>query len=77
MRADWLISQTAPLKVGDVCIIIDGSVIPTTARDLKFDGWFASHTFAAPPQVTALDNPSIIDATLGRTEYWTEREIVE
>jgi hypothetical protein len=72
-KAEWLQNEIAALEPGTICVIVDGEVIPVSARNIEFDGWFAHHTFDVSPQVAAADAKAL-DSVLGDRKYWTERE---
>jgi hypothetical protein len=72
-KAEWLQNEIADLEPGTVCVIVDGEIIPVSARDIEFDGWHAHHAFQVPPQVAATDANSL-DSILGDRKYWADRE---
>ena len=76
-EAAWLRAELEGLEVGTECVILDGKVIPTSARDIAFDGWFAHHDLEMPPQIQAGDSREEVLKLLGDTDYWLSRELPE
>jgi hypothetical protein len=71
--AEYRRNEIAGLELGTVCVVIDGEVIPVTARNIEFDGWHSHHSFELLPHVTAPDAKAL-KIMLGDRKYWTERE---
>ena len=61
---------------GEEYVCLDGMIIPTTATSVCFEGWHSRHDLPFVPQVAALQEPSVLDSTLGDRDYW-ERSAVE
>ncbi|MCP5041292.1 MAG: hypothetical protein GY944_09715, partial [bacterium] len=64
-----------PLEVGQICVYLDGSVIPVDEKNVAFDGWFATHDLSELPHAAAMAEPALLDRMLGDVSYWEEREL--
>lgn len=76
--ASWIEAMKeilAEVQIGKRYVIVDGSVVNSEARNIKFDGWTAHHEFAELPQIRALTDMSQLDETLGSREYWSSNAI--
>jgi hypothetical protein len=47
------------------------------ARNLRFEGYYATHDLVELPHATALREPNALRAMLGEKRYWLERERVD
>ncbi len=64
-----------PLELGQICVYLDGSVIPVDKKNVAFDGWFATHDLSELPHAAAMAEPALLDRMLGDVSYWEEREL--
>ena len=64
------------LREGDRVVVLDYELLKVDEEGpIEFDGVFAHHELECVPQVRALKDPSYIERTIGRTQYWLEREL--
>lgn len=74
-EVDFWRTQVEHLNVGQVCVILDEKIIPIESQNISFDGSFAHHKFDVLPHVSARGSKDALLSILGRTEYWTSREL--
>ena len=65
----------ADVKPGKIYVTLDGKVIEKTARNVQFDGLYASHKFERLPHVAALKTRSLEEEILANADYWRTRRI--
>lgn len=63
-----------PFEVGDVVVYLDGHYWLLGARNVRFEGYFATHDLVELPHATALRDPGALGAMLGKKAYWLDRE---
>jgi hypothetical protein len=66
-----------PFQLGDFVVYLDGEYLPLGARNVQFEGLYATHDLVEVPHATALREPSALRAMLGDRKYWLERERVD
>jgi hypothetical protein len=77
---EWIEAMTellADVEVGRRYVYLDGLFLPADAEQVKFDGWAAHHEFAHLPQVQALNDPRVLEQTIGDRVYWEKHRIDE
>jgi hypothetical protein len=60
----------ASVKVGHLYVCLDGKVFKKNARNIEFEGLYASHKFDQLPHLLAIRDAAIVDEHLGSTQYW-------
>ena len=76
--AEWIGAMQellADVEVGRQYVCLDGLIIPTDAREVRFCGWHAEHDLDFVPQVAALDDYLVVENVLRNEEYWQSRAI--
>lgn len=73
--AAWMAEAFSELKVGDTVVWLDGAYLPLDSANFAYDGWFAQHDFDRLPHAIALEQPGALQDTLGKEDYWLEREL--
>lgn len=64
------------LREGDRVVVLDYELLKVDEEGpIEFDGVFAHHELECVPQVRALKDPSYLERTIGRKQYWLEREL--
>ena len=63
------------VQLGEIYVCLDGRLFPQNAKNVKFDGIYASHSFQKLPHVEALKKKSVMDDILASTEYWRGNRI--
>lgn len=63
-----------PFDVGDIVVYLDGVYWLLGARNVRFEGYFATHDLVELPHATALREPNALRTMLGGEAYWYERE---
>lgn len=63
-----------PFQIGDIVVYLDGRYFPLHAKNIRFDGIFATHDLDALPHAAALHDASALAEVLGRKAYWLTRE---
>ncbi len=51
-------------------VCLDGSFIPSDAKSIRFQGWYAAHDLPFVPQVRARLDPRVEAEILGNPKYW-------
>lgn len=64
-----------PFESGDIVVYLDGYYWNINAENIQFKGYFSSHNFDRLPHAEALKDPAILKKILGKTDYWTDREL--
>lgn len=75
---EWGQAMTAALasfEVGDTVVYLDGGYFKVDAKNVQYDGYFASHELEDLPHALARKEPELLDRVLGNVDYWTEREL--
>jgi hypothetical protein len=67
--------MTSHIKLGETYVYLDGCFIPAKDKNIEFEGLYANHKFNVLPQVSALENNSVISSTLENPEYWYKNTI--
>jgi hypothetical protein len=73
VASDWVCSMRKLLKAiepGKQYVYLDGKVLPTTARRIRFRGRHSRHYLGHVPHVAALDDPRVLRDVLCSTDYW-------
>jgi hypothetical protein len=65
----------ADVKPGQVYACLDGRLFEKDARNIAFDGIYASHTLDRLPHVEALANRSVEEEVLANAEYWRSHKV--
>ena len=71
--AGWVTDMkrlVAHVKPGRVYAYLDGRLFEREARNVKFDGIYASHKFDRLPHVQALRNRAVEEEVLASVDYW-------
>jgi hypothetical protein len=63
------------VKPGEVYVCLDGRLFQKSARNIAFDGIYATHAFDRLPHVQALADRSIEEKVLASTDYWRSRKV--
>ena len=63
-----------PFEVGDIVVYLDGEYWPLGTRNVRFEGYYATHDLVELPHAKALRDPNALRAILGAKSYWFERE---
>jgi hypothetical protein len=77
---DWVAAMKELLSdvtEGAEYVCLDGTVIPTTEAEIRFEGWHSWHDLPYVPQVAALSDPSVLQSTIGDPEYWRSTALPE
>lgn len=73
--ASW-VEQTRLLletvREGKEYVFLDGAFLPTHARRVTLEGWFADHDLGTVPQVAARENPTLVPGLLASEDYWMD-----
>ena len=65
----------AKVKPGQVYVCMDGHLFEKDARNVAFDGIYASHSFDRLPHVQALKDRSLEEKLLASTDYWRSHKL--
>ncbi|MCA8970594.1 MAG: hypothetical protein KDC95_12445 [Planctomycetes bacterium] len=60
---------------GDVVVYLDGEYLRVDEKDVRFEGYYASHDLKELPHARALQNPAELKRILGDGEYWRQRAL--
>ena len=63
-----------PFRVGDIVVYLDGQYWLLGQRNVRFEGYYATHDLVELPHAKALRDPSALGAILGEKAYWIDRE---
>jgi hypothetical protein len=75
---EWIAAMReilANVKDGKEYVILDGMVIPTSSKNIEFDGWYAHHKVKSLPQVDALSNAAVLEKRVGNRDYWEKNAL--
>jgi hypothetical protein len=76
-EADFWRTKVEQLNVGQVCVILDETIVGIESRNISFDGSYAHHEFDVIPHVSANGSQKALLSILGKAGYWTSRELEE
>jgi hypothetical protein len=65
----------ADVKPGKIYACLDGKLIEKNARNIEFDGIYASHKFDRLPHTEALKDRGIEKRVLASTDYWRSHKL--
>jgi hypothetical protein len=73
-EGEWLghLAENAALNMR--LVFLDGRVLPASAKDINFAGWYAHHELDHLPHLLP-DAPARLEALFGQVSYWTDRKI--
>jgi hypothetical protein len=78
--AEWAEGMAETLdcfNVGDVVVYLDGSYWTINSENIDFEGYFAHHRLDRLPHADAINDPDSLEAMLGDTSYWLDRELAD
>jgi hypothetical protein len=76
--SDWVDAMKdllAEIKVGNEYVYFDGSIIPTAATSLRFEGWHSRHDLPYLPHLAALKDQAVLASVLENREYWNRTAV--
>ena len=67
--------MTEHIELGKSYAYLDGFFIPVDEVNFSVEGWKSKHDFKKVPQVSALEDSTIVEQVLSNPDYWRNNEI--